>query len=296
MVFGFTELLILVSAIAAVVMTVSMISGTSKWISGFIVFFVLMLVADVSLNDFSAALSDSTIRNRWPVPAVESDEGMEACYDLEGCVCEHYFGLGRCFTYESTCGRAVNNVAYLEEVQPTLVQQYAIPVKCYLSSFFGTGNQPCVFTYDPNRCGEEGLSEDVKSERGREFALAGGFMCQPMQPWQCFIIFGVLPIMILYLFLSDILSMGFFSPQLRQLIAIGVSVVSVFSGTFMDFVIEIVKITNLGAGPAFLSTILVLGLISTVTKFISAGTHESADARLGAYESGAAKEVMGMKK
>ncbi len=281
MAFGVVEITILVAAIVSIIGAANAVSNSSSWVIGFIVFFVLMVVGDVSVDSLYGRLSE------------ESNEWESGCVDPTSCICDRYFGIGSCDFY----GGCSSSLSVEGNVQPTLVEKYTIPVKCYLGTFFGVSERACPFTYDEERCGPrdwwEGAGGDSpKTGLGREFALAGGFMCEPMVPWQCFFVFGILPTLVLFLFMQDMLSFGFFQPRLRKTIALSVAAISVLSGVFSDFVVEMVKITNLGAGPAFLSTILILGLLSSVLRIFTAGAEDTATGRLGMYEQERAGDLM----
>lgn len=288
MVFGIAELTLLIGAIIAIIGAVVAITGSNKWVTTFIVFFILMIVGDLSVGELNANLNWETPSNEKTSTATYEFDKKWYTYDPTSCICSTYFGIGSCMGDNT-------NVAYDDAIQPTFIQTYSIPIKCHLGGIFGTKPTLCPFTYDADRCElTKGNfdSEAGKTGLGREDALKGGFMCDPMIPWQCFLIFGVLPMMIVYLFLLDLLSFGFFSPKLRTLIAAGVSAVSVFSGAFTGFVVELVKITKMGAGPAFLSTVLILALLSTVMRFFTAGAEESTKAKIGAHEHALGSEFL----
>ncbi len=91
--------------------------------------------------------------------------------------------------------------------------------------------------------------------------------------WVCFTTFGLLPFLVLYFFLRDILSFTLLSRTTKQLISIFASLIAIQTGVFSGFVWQIARIANLSVAGTFLSVVIFMSIISMLLSWlgISAG-------------------------
>ena len=91
---------------------------------------------------------------------------------------------------------------------------------------------------------------------------------QKIKGWQCYAFFGVLPFIAMVLFLRDIMGFAMFSPRLKNLIALFVSMIAVFTGLFSKFVWQLSQIAAISVQGTFLIVMLLLGIVSIIMSWI----------------------------
>ena len=89
--------------------------------------------------------------------------------------------------------------------------------------------------------------------------------------WVCFITFGLLPFLVLYFFLRDILTLTLLSKTTTQLISIFSSLVAIQTGMFSGFVWQIAKIANMSVAGTFLTVIIFMSVISMLLSWLGIG-------------------------
>ncbi len=80
--------------------------------------------------------------------------------------------------------------------------------------------------------------------------------------WQCFLIFGFLPFLILYYLLNDILAFAFIRTNTRRLIAVFASLLTVMTGALANLVVSISSFVGLSTGVSFLMMIFLMAMLS----------------------------------
>ncbi len=123
-------------------------------------------------------------------------------------------------------------------------------------------------------------------EAGGEATADLQLLWQKIPPWQCFIIYGLLPFLILYYLLNDILVFTYMRTNTRRLIALFGALAAITTGAFGNIVLSVSRFTNFATGTSFFLLILTLALISVLLgQFaISAGA--------GAAAANAARQAM----
>ncbi|MBR9681951.1 MAG: hypothetical protein GOV00_04100, partial [Candidatus Altiarchaeota archaeon] len=97
--------------------------------------------------------------------------------------------------------------------------------------------------------------------------------------WVCFLTYGLLPMLVLYFFLRDLLDFTLFSALTKQLISIFASLMAVQVGMFSSFVLQIAKIAKMSAGGAFLSVVFFMSIISVLMSWMGTGAKAAARAK-----------------
>ena len=94
--------------------------------------------------------------------------------------------------------------------------------------------------------------------------VAISLLMEKRPKWQCFLVFGLLPFLILYHLLNDILAFAFLRTNTRRLIAVFASLLAVLTGGLANIIVAISSFVGLSTGTAFLMTVFLLALVSII--------------------------------
>ncbi len=107
--------------------------------------------------------------------------------------------------------------------------------------------------------------------------------------WQCFIIYGLLPFLIIFYLLNDILAYTLLSEKTKRAIALFGSLIAILSGGFAKLTQSVASFANLSIGgsffllmfliAAFTTVIGQIGVSATVTKELAEAAVEAATAK-----------------
>lgn len=89
------------------------------------------------------------------------------------------------------------------------------------------------------------------------------FIEKPMAPWQCYILFGMLPFTILYYFMFDLMAFTFVSGRTKKIVALAVAMFAVVFGAFTGVAYLLTTITNWATG-SIIFLLLTLGIASAI--------------------------------
>ncbi len=107
------------------------------------------------------------------------------------------------------------------------------------------------------------ISREAQKVEGKSKVIVQ-LLSMKIPAWQCFIIYGLLPFLIIFYLLNDILTFAFFRSTTRKLLAVFGALIAVVTGAFAELVIAVAKFTNLAVGQTFLGLIFGLALISVL--------------------------------
>ncbi|HDR53353.1 MAG TPA: hypothetical protein ENN60_01615 [archaeon] len=115
-----------------------------------------------------------------------------------------------------------------------------------------------------------------------------------MPMWVCFLVFGLLPFLVVFFFLRDIVGFSTLSRTTKNLIVFFGSLVLIQTGWFSKFVWQLAKIAELTTGAAFFGVIIILSVASVVLSWLGGVARAGAKAQMEAAElgHGLAKKVM----
>ncbi|MBR9680064.1 MAG: hypothetical protein GOU99_03380 [Candidatus Altiarchaeota archaeon] len=122
--------------------------------------------------------------------------------------------------------------------------------------------------------------------------LASALLGQLMPVWQCFIFFGLLPFIVMFMFVRDILGFTLLSPGTRGIISFFASLLAVQTGAFANIIVQIVKMAELSISTAFISVLLFFSMLSVVMSWMGSASTAAGEAQIQAaeYVAGAAQK------
>ncbi len=130
----------------------------------------------------------------------------------------------------------------------------------------------------------EGTAEATEYFGNKGAKVAASLLAEKRPIWQCFGIFGLLPFLILFYMLNDILMFAPFTSRTRKLIAIFGSFLTIISGGFANLVFSISNFVGLSTGPAFLLIVFGLALLSIVISQVAVSVSAGKQAYKSAEE------------
>ena len=95
-------------------------------------------------------------------------------------------------------------------------------------------------------------------------SIAIQLMTEKRPAWQCFLIFGLLPFLITYYLLNDILAFAYFRTNTRRLIAIFASLIAVLTGAFANLLVAVASFVGLSLGQSFLAAIFAMAILAVL--------------------------------
>ena len=94
--------------------------------------------------------------------------------------------------------------------------------------------------------------------------IAIQLMTEKRPAWQCFFIFGLLPFLITYYLLNDILAFAYFRTNTRRLIAIFASLIAILTGAFANLLVAVASFVGLSLGQSFLAAIFAMAILAVL--------------------------------
>ncbi len=94
--------------------------------------------------------------------------------------------------------------------------------------------------------------------------IAIQLMTEKRPAWQCFFIFGLLPFLITYYLLNDILAFAYFRTNTRRLIAIFASLIAILTGAFANLLVAVSSFVGLSLGQSFLAAIFAMAILAVL--------------------------------
>ncbi len=140
-------------------------------------------------------------------------------------------------------------------------------IKTSFDSIFGGTPATCVFLKQ-NIFGGPSI-KDIGTATGGNVGMPTDdaewlkFIEKPMPPWQCYILFGMLPFTILYYFMFDLMAFTFVSGRTKRIVALAVAMFAVVFGAFTGVAYLLTTITNWATG-SIIFLLLILGIASAV--------------------------------
>lgn len=152
-----------------------------------------------------------------------------------------------------------------------------------------SGQVSAIFNYDTGRydlkcSGTTVMSvtiEELSEEMNTYVAETGqmGSLKETIPIWQCFVFFGVLPFVAMFLFLKDILGFTMLSQKVKMLVAIFASALAIMTGVFSEFIWDLAHIASLSVQATFIVVMLVLAFSSVIMSWIGSVNAARAEAQ-----------------
>jgi hypothetical protein len=92
----------------------------------------------------------------------------------------------------------------------------------------------------------------------------GQFATTPFPPYICILIFGLVPFLVMYYLLQDLLFFVMLSQTTKKMIAVAIAGMAIVTGAFADLSYVLTKLTGIALSWSFLFMIFGTGLVSVV--------------------------------
>jgi hypothetical protein len=107
----------------------------------------------------------------------------------------------------------------------------------------------------------EALGYSSQAAKDAEF---GAFAARPMPSYICVIIFGLIPFLVLYYLIQDLLAFVFVANVTKKMIAVAMAAMAIVTGAFADVAYMLTKLTSISLSWSFLFLIFGTGLAAVV--------------------------------
>ncbi|MBR9680065.1 MAG: hypothetical protein GOU99_03385 [Candidatus Altiarchaeota archaeon] len=203
----------------------------------------------------------------------ESSASFDEDDEIGGFKCDSGDGYGTVFVDDGQC---------VNTADPPEVEIYSVKVGEENNVIIEPSNRPNTIELTNDEflaymnSYAQTYGEDIKENK-----VAVQLMSQKIPPWQCFVIYGLLPFLIIYYILNDILMFAYFRSNTRRVIALFASLLAIMTGAFAQVIVAISGFTGLAIGSSFLMMIFSLAILAvllgqfTVTAGVAASTTQA---------------------
>lgn len=127
-------------------------------------------------------------------------------------------------------------------------------------------NPEDVSSYDVETLSTKDLASRL-NDYARESEMTM-FLEGEMPGWQCYLFFGMMPFITMFLFLRDILNIAFLSRRMKTLITLFASLLAVITGSFAKFTWQIAYLASISIQGTLLIFMLTMGMMSVILNWI----------------------------